>query len=57
MDIKCYPKDANRAKEREFLSLKQGDMSVMEYAAKFNQLTCFAPYQVATEEVKIGHFE
>jgi len=37
--------------------LKQGQMSVMEYAAKFNELSHFAPNQVATEEVKIDHFE
>ena len=29
----------------------------MEYAAKFNELSHFAPNQVATEEVTIDHFE
>jgi len=32
-------------------------MSVMEYAAKFNELSHFAPHQVATEEMNVDHFE
>jgi len=44
-------------KEREFLSLKQGDASVMEYAAQFNELSRFAPHQVSTEERRMDHFE
>ena len=43
MDAKYCPKDAKRAKEQECLSWKQGNMSVMEYAAKFNELSHFAP--------------
>jgi len=38
MDGKYYPRDAQRMKERGFLGLKQGNLSVMEYAAKFNEL-------------------
>jgi len=41
-----------RAKEQEFLRLKQGQMSVTEYAAKFNKLSCFVPNQVTTKEMK-----
>ena len=32
-------------------------MSVTEYAAKFNELSRFALNQVATEEMKMDHFE
>jgi len=32
-------------------------MSVMEYAARFNELSRFAPHQVATKEMKMDHFE
>jgi len=42
IDAKYYPKDAKRAKEQEFLSLKLENMSVMEYAPKFNELSRFA---------------
>jgi len=37
--------------------LKQGTMSVMEYTAKFYELSRFAPHQVATREMKMDHFE
>ena len=57
MDTKYYPKDAKRAKEQEFLSLKQGNMSVMECAVKFNELSRFALNQVAIKEMKMDHFE
>ena len=57
MDAQYYPPDVKRAKEQEFLRLKQGQMSVIEYAAKFNELSRFAPNQVATEEMKMDHFE
>jgi len=32
-------------------------MSALEYAAKFNELSHFAQNQVATEELKMYHFE
>jgi len=44
-------------KEREFLGLKQGRMTVMEYAAKFNELGRFALRQINTKERKMDHFE
>jgi len=43
MDVKYYPRDAKKVKEREFLSLKQGNMRVMEYVPKFNELSRFPP--------------
>ena len=57
MNAKYYPRDVRRVKEREFLCLKQGEMSVMEYATKFNELSRFAPNQVATEEMRMNHFD
>jgi len=57
MDAKYYPKDSKSAKEQEFLSLEQGGMSVMEYAAKFDELSFFATNQVATEDMKMDRFE
>ena len=32
-------------------------MSVIEYVAKFNELSHFAPNQVATEKMTVNHFE
>jgi len=51
------PSRHKRAKEQEFLLLKQGQISVTEYAAKFNELSRYASNQVATEEMKMDHFE
>jgi len=31
-------------------------MNVTEYAAKFNELSQFAPNQMATEEIRMDHF-
>jgi len=57
LDSKYYPRDAQRMKERELLGLKQGNLSVMEYAAKFNELSWFSPHQVATEKRRMDNFE
>jgi len=57
LDNQYYLRDVQRIKEREFLSLEQGQMSVMEYAAKFKELSRFAPHQVNTKERKMDHFE
>ena len=57
LDTNYYPRDIQQTKEREFLTLKQGSMTVMEYAAKFNELSRFALHQVNTEERKMDHFE
>ena len=39
-------------KVREFLSLRQGRMSVAEYTAKFDELACFAPTIVPTDDAR-----
>jgi len=57
MDAQYYPPDVRRAKEQEFLHLKQGEISVIEYAAKFNELSRFTQNQVAAEEMRLDHFE
>ncbi|XP_058776013.1 uncharacterized protein LOC131650317 [Vicia villosa] len=41
---KYYPEDVPSKKEIELLELKQGNMSVIEYAAEFNELAKFYPY-------------
>ena len=40
----------------EFLDLKQGSMSVMDYVNKFNHLAQFAGIHVDTDEKKWDHF-
>ena len=43
VDAQYYPRDVKRAKEQKFLHLKQGNTSLMEYAAQFNELSLFNP--------------
>jgi len=57
MDNQYYARDVRRMKEREFLSLKQENVSVLDYATKFNELSHFSPHQINTEERRMNHFE
>jgi hypothetical protein len=45
-----YSKYHRKVKEQEFLALRQGDMSVLEYERRFHDLSLFAPHYVPTEE-------
>jgi hypothetical protein len=45
-----------KIKKKEFLSLKQGNMSISEYRDKFIQLSRYAPNEVADDERKQEHF-
>jgi hypothetical protein len=50
------PAGLMKIKKKEFLSLKQGSMSVREYRDKFIQLSRYAPDEVAEDETKQEHF-
>ena len=54
---KFFPASARHAKAREFLELKQGAMTVMEYVAKFTKLACFGDDYVATYMAKVRKFK
>ena len=54
---KFFPAFARHAKAREFLELKQGTMTVLEYVAKFTELACFADDYVAIDMTKVRKFE
>ena len=54
---KFFPTSARHAKAREFLKLKQGNMTVLEYVAKFTELACFGDDYVATDMTKVRKFE
>ncbi|XP_058185773.1 uncharacterized protein LOC131302999 [Rhododendron vialii] len=44
-------------KEQEFLNLKQGTMTITQYAAKFEELSRYALAAIATEDKKARRFE
>ena len=54
---KYFSATARHAKAQEFLELKQGTMTVMEYVAKFSELACFSDDYVATNVAKVRRFE
>ena len=54
---KYFSDTARHAKALEFLELKQGAMTVIEYVAKFTELARFADDYVATYLAKVRRFE
>ena len=54
---KFFPAFSRHAKAREFLELKQGTMTVLEYVAKFTELARFTDNYVATDMAKVRKFE
>ena len=54
---KFFPASARHVKAREFLELRHGAMTVMQYVVKFIELTRFADYYVATNMAKVRKFE
>ena len=48
---------ARYAKAQEFLGLRQGSITVLEYVAKFTELARFGDDYVATDMAKVRKFE
>ena len=54
---KYFPATARHSKAWEFLKLKQGMMTVMEYVAKFTEIARFTDIYVATDMAKVRKFK
>ena len=54
---KYFPETARHAKAQEFLKLKQEATTMMDYVARFTELTRFADDYVATDLAKVRRFE
>ena len=54
---KYFPATARHVKAQEFLELRQGMMTVMEYVARFTELARFSDDYVATDVTKVKRFE
>ena len=54
---KYFPRVKREKKEMEFISLKQGNLSLVEYERKFDELSRYAPHLVDIEERKARRFE
>ena len=48
---------ARHAKAQEFLELKQGAMTMMDYVARFTELARFINDYMATDMAKVRRFE
>ncbi|MQL84539.1 hypothetical protein Taro_017047 [Colocasia esculenta] len=53
---KFVPEHVQDRMEQEFLSLTQGSMTVLEYEARFSELSKYAPHIVADERRKTKKF-
>ena len=54
---KYFPDIARHVKAQEFLELKKGAMTVMDYVDRFTELARFADDYVATYMAKVRRFE
>ena len=54
---KYFLDTARHAKAQEFLELKHGTMTILEYVARFTELARFADDYVATDMNKVRRFE
>ena len=54
---KYFPATTRHAKVQEFLELRQGSMTVLEYVAKFTELASFVDDYLATDMAKVRKFE
>ena len=54
---KYFPDTARHAKAQEFLELKQGAMTVMDYVSRFTELARFADDYVAIDMANVRRFE
>ena len=54
---KYFPDTARHAKAQEFLELKKGAMTMMDYVARFKELARFVDDYVATDMAKVRRFE
>ena len=54
---KYFPNITRHEKAQEFLELKQGAMTVIEYVARFTELARFDDDYVATDMAKVKRFE
>ena len=54
---KYFPETVRHAKAQEFLELKQGATTVMDYVARFTELARFADDYVTTNLAKVMRFD
>ena len=53
---KYFSEEERDNKEKEFIDLTQGSMTMREYTTKFERLSCFAPHMVDIPRKKIKKY-
>ena len=53
---KYFPETENHQREKEFIDLVQGNMTVQEYTTRFERLSRFAPYMVDTQKRRVRKY-
>ncbi|PHT85571.1 hypothetical protein T459_07677 [Capsicum annuum] len=53
---RLFPLELREAKEKEFMNLKKGKMSVQEYTLKFNHLAHYAPEMISSMRARMRKF-
>ncbi|WRX18086.1 zinc finger protein [Theobroma cacao] len=56
-DGQYYTYFHQKEKKREFLSLKQGNLTIEEYETRFNELMLYVPELVRLEQDQVNYFE
>ncbi|WRX29419.1 Retrotransposon gag domain - like 10 [Theobroma cacao] len=56
-DGQYYTYFHQKKKKREFLSLKQGNLTIEEYETRFNELMLYVPELVRLEQDQVNYFE
>ena len=54
---KYFPASSIHAKSQEFLELRQGKMTILDYVAKFKEFAHFGDNYVATDAAKVKKFK
>ena len=54
---KLFSASVRHVKAQEFLDLQHGDITILEYVARFTELACFTDDYVATDLAKVRRFE
>ncbi|XP_057980171.1 uncharacterized protein LOC131165985 [Malania oleifera] len=52
-----FPVTVRNVKMKEFISLEQGQLTIQQYAASFQELSRFAPFMVPDEVMKAWKFQ
>ena len=51
-----FPIELREAKDQEFMNLRQGNMTVLEYGFRFYQVSRYSPHMVVDSRAQMNKF-